>query len=102
MVGQDPILKQEILEWLHSSPQGGHSGIQATYHKIKALFWWKNLINDVTNFIKQCDTCAHCKYEAIASPRLLLFQYLAEFGKVLLWILLKDFLVPTVRTQFGD
>lgn len=31
VVGKSPALRQFILEWLHASAQGGHSGIQATY-----------------------------------------------------------------------
>lgn len=33
-----------ILEWMHSSPQGGHSGVKATEKRIKSLFYWKGLL----------------------------------------------------------
>lgn len=71
VVGNDMNLRQQILEWLRASAQGGHLGIQVTYHRIKALFWGKKLIYDVMDFVKCCDTCARCKYEAISSPGLL-------------------------------
>ena len=38
VVGNVAALKTKLLEWLHSSPQGGHSGIQGTYYKVKGLF----------------------------------------------------------------
>lgn len=28
-----------ILDWLHASPVGGHSGIRATKKRIKAMFY---------------------------------------------------------------
>ena len=71
VVGDVVNVKQKILEWLHDSPQGGHSGIQGTYQKIKGLFWWKNLRKDVEDYVKGCDTCARCKYETINPPGLL-------------------------------
>lgn len=39
VIGDSPSLKQQILPWMHSSPQGGHSGVEVTYKKVKALFY---------------------------------------------------------------
>lgn len=37
-VGNNMLAQQHILQALHTSGIGGHSGIQATYQRIKALF----------------------------------------------------------------
>jgi hypothetical protein len=42
---------------------GGHSGIQATYQRVKRLFAWSGLKTDVENFVKQCGVCQHAKHE---------------------------------------
>jgi len=34
-IGDDKELKTKILKSVHCSPIGGHSGIRATYHKIR-------------------------------------------------------------------
>ena len=34
-VGTSQSIQQQILQALHSSPAGGHSGIEATYHRVK-------------------------------------------------------------------
>lgn len=60
-----------ILQWLHSSHQGGHSGIRASTHRIKSLFYWKGLSKSVAEFIQRCETCLRCKYEPHAVPGLL-------------------------------
>lgn len=39
VVGDDSALKERIVGALHASPVGGHSGIKATYQKVKQLFF---------------------------------------------------------------
>jgi hypothetical protein len=46
-VGNNTLAQQHILQALHASGLGGHSGIQATYHRVKALFSWPKLTNYV-------------------------------------------------------
>jgi hypothetical protein len=40
-VGCDIELQQQLLKAFHSSPVVGHSGVLATYQKLKQLFAWK-------------------------------------------------------------
>lgn len=40
-VGSDAVLKHQIIDSLHNSPIGGHSGIVATYQRVKKLFDWR-------------------------------------------------------------
>nr|GEY31776.1 Ty3/gypsy retrotransposon protein [Tanacetum cinerariifolium] len=42
----------------HSSPLGGHSGIKAT---LTTVFYWPNVGDDVSNFIKSCSICQQVK-----------------------------------------
>lgn len=71
VVGDDPQLRRTIIEIWHSSPQGGHSGMDATIWMLQSLFHWKSLISDVRIFINQCDICQRHKYDVAASPRYL-------------------------------
>jgi len=52
-----------VIASLHSSPIGGHSGIQSTYYKIKSLFHWKGLRKAVDDLVKQCVVCQQAKHE---------------------------------------
>lgn len=70
VVGHVPALKSRIIHWLHSSPQGGHSGIQATLKRIRHLFYWPSMNQDVTSYIQQCLPCQQCKYDRDALPGL--------------------------------
>jgi hypothetical protein len=56
-IGDNSALRTKLTAALHSSPIGGHSGINATYYKLKRLFHWKGLKQDVEAFVKHCTIC---------------------------------------------
>nr|GEW94209.1 putative mitochondrial protein [Tanacetum cinerariifolium] len=70
VIGNSPELKQK-LSWMHDSPHGGHSGVQATCKRIGALFYWPKLKQAVRDYVRECDTCQRCKADLAASPGLL-------------------------------
>lgn len=71
VVPADGEIRKMILEWLHSSSQGGHSGREVTIQRIKGVFYWKGLAKDVQAFLRNCSVCQQCKYDTSASPGLL-------------------------------
>ncbi|KAK1678256.1 hypothetical protein QYE76_039104 [Lolium multiflorum] len=70
-LGANSAIQTKLITALHSSAVGGHSGIQATYQRIKKLFAWHGLKAAVTNFVQQCKTCQHAKHST-AHPQGLL------------------------------
>ena len=64
-------LKRQILQFLHSSPLGGHSSIRATYIKVRQLFFWPSLKKTVIEYVLACEVCQCCKHEQVANPGLL-------------------------------
>ena len=56
------------MQALHTSGAGGHSGIRATYERIKQLFAWPRLKAFVHQFVSSCNTCQQAKAE---HPKLL-------------------------------
>lgn len=71
VIGDSSSLKNKILEWMHSSNQGGHSGVHATMQRTKTLFYWSKMKQSIVDFIKLCTICQKCKYDSSASPGLL-------------------------------
>jgi hypothetical protein len=61
-IGHNTALQTKLISTVHSSAIGGHSGVNATYHKLKAHFSWKGMKTDVESFIKQCTICQHNKH----------------------------------------
>ncbi|CAA7033213.1 unnamed protein product [Microthlaspi erraticum] len=71
VVPHTPLLRGKILDWLHSSGSGGHSGRDAMHQRVKGLFYWKGMSKDIQAFIRACPVCQQCKYDPAASPGLL-------------------------------
>lgn len=53
---QQPLI-QQVLHEFHSSPIGGHSGIQRTKARIASLFYWSTLSKDIKQFVSECLIC---------------------------------------------
>ncbi|KAE8685919.1 hypothetical protein F3Y22_tig00111088pilonHSYRG00141 [Hibiscus syriacus] len=70
-IGEAGSLRLQILQTLHDSPHGGHSGSQATYQRIKSYFYWPRLKAMVVNYVKICAVCQQTKVEHVAKPGLL-------------------------------
>lgn len=62
-LGQHEEAKQAVLLALHSSGVGGHSGITATYNRVKTLFSWSRLKNYVQTYVQGCEVCQKAKSE---------------------------------------
>ena len=71
VVGPDLLLKTQIIQWLHASPESGYSSRELTTKRIKQLFIWKGLTRDVSSFVRNCTICQASKYNHSASPGLL-------------------------------
>lgn len=50
---------------------GGHLGAQATYQRIKQLFYWKGLEAVMEDYVKQCLICQQVKHTNTLSNGLL-------------------------------
>jgi hypothetical protein len=71
VVGNNTPLWQQLMGALHSSAVGGHSGMRASYHRIKKLFYWPGLKKDVEQWVAQCAICQRSKHEHCHYPSLL-------------------------------
>jgi RNase H-like domain found in reverse transcriptase/Reverse transcriptase (RNA-dependent DNA polymerase)/Integrase zinc binding domain/Retroviral aspartyl protease/Ty3 transposon capsid-like protein/Integrase core domain/Chromo (CHRromatin Organisation MOdifier) domain len=70
-VGKNEEWRTKVIQALHDSSLGGHSGILGTYQRVRKLFHWPKLKNDVLQHVQRCDTCQLNKGENISSPGLL-------------------------------
>lgn len=70
-VGNNTLAQQHILQTLHASGIGGHSGIQATYHRVNTYFSWPKMKKVVTAFVQRCEVYQQAKVEHCKLPGLL-------------------------------
>jgi len=47
-----------VLTCYHELPFTAHQGVRRTVEFISKKYWWETLRNDVSEYIKKCDTCA--------------------------------------------
>lgn len=55
-------MQTKLIAAFHASAIGGHSGVIATYHRLKRHFHWKGIKRDVDSYIKQCAICQQAKH----------------------------------------
>lgn len=60
-IGNDVTLRRRLLEAMHASAVGGHSGVPVTYRRIKQHFYWPSMKSVVHTFVSECQTCQQAK-----------------------------------------
>lgn len=60
------VVRQDILDDLHSGIFGGHLGEKKTRKRLKERFYWPGHWTDVQNW---CRTCPSCATRKIAAPK---------------------------------
>lgn len=70
-VGASNGVRREIIQNLHDTGEGGHSGVNATHKRIANLFWWPKMSQDVVKWVQECEICQRFKSEHVKSPGLL-------------------------------
>ena len=69
------VLRQKLMEEMHSGGFAGHFAVKGLYEKLSRQYWWDGMYAEVYCFCKGCLTCA--AYEVVAwGPELLWNQYL--------------------------
>lgn len=54
--------RQEIIRQNHSEPTAGHLGIFKTHKRLSLNYFWPGMLQDVTNFVTNCDACLAHKH----------------------------------------
>lgn len=70
-IPQDTGLIPSLLTEFHTSPMGGHSGVQATLSRLSASFYWSGMHMDVKQYVQACAICQYNKYSTQKSYGLL-------------------------------
>lgn len=67
-VGCSNAVKNQIMETLHASALGGHSGQYGSIKRISSVFYWPYMKNDIIQFVQQCPSCQKNKHENLPYP----------------------------------
>lgn len=70
-VGNQGSWREKLFKEVHDSSMGGHSGVLATYKRLKSMFFWPGLKESVHQYVSSCEICQMNKGEHIHTPGLL-------------------------------
>lgn len=70
-LGKNSMLKRTTLQEFHETPIGGHAGVERTYIRLSANFYWSGMRREVKEFVASCVTCQTIKYSTAAPAGLL-------------------------------
>lgn len=70
-LGNHTEAHKAVLLALHSSGLGGHPEVTATYQKVKNLFIWHGMKEDIKKYVLACQVCNQAKPEHGKLPGLL-------------------------------
>ncbi|XP_049866081.1 uncharacterized protein LOC126366827 [Pectinophora gossypiella] len=52
-----PSEVKNILKENHDSVSAGHPGVSRMFDRIKSQYWWKNMRQDIDDYVKKCRSC---------------------------------------------
>ena len=61
VVPSDKHLRRDMLHYHHGRPTAGHMGRDETIRRVFVCFWWPNLAQWMTAYVKGCATCQQNK-----------------------------------------
>ncbi|KAJ3690878.1 hypothetical protein LUZ61_020042 [Rhynchospora tenuis] len=70
-VGATSGWRNQLIKEVHDSHVGGHSGILSTYKRLKSMFYWPGMKDDVYQYVRNCENCQITKGEHVKTPGLL-------------------------------
>lgn len=83
-----------IIQECHSTPLGGHKGIQKTMAKVSTAFTWVGMKQAIQKFVKECEICL--KNEAFQSSTcgttLAIAYTRKKYGRIWPWTLSQVYL----------
>ena len=62
-LGHNSLAQQHVIQAMHDSAVGGHSGFQASYYRIRQLISWPKMKETIAAFVKWCSVCQQAKVD---------------------------------------
>ena len=71
LLPKEDELRTFVISEAHDSPLGGHFGQAKTLEKIRRLWHWRGLAQDVKDYVASCPLCQHMKHSNVKARGLL-------------------------------
>ena len=60
-IPDDATSRLQVLQYCHDSPLAGHFGVQKTLELVTRNYWWPQLRQFITDYVRSCDVCCRSK-----------------------------------------
>lgn len=90
-----------LLQTFHNSVMGGHSSFLRTYERITEELYWRNMKNDVKQYVEKCLVCRRNKSNSVSPVYFNHCLFRIESEKTYPWISSKDYPSPRDSMQFS-
>ena len=99
VVMEDLPLRRGVISLYHNSPTAGHPGISNTMWAITCDYWWPNMTQTITEYIKGCALCQSHKNNP-TKPKPPLYPILSDMYTLPCSSIALDFIVklPSLNT----
>jgi IS30 family transposase len=71
VVGNNSVLRSQIIFMFHNSALEGHSGMTVTSKTVGSLFYWKGQQKHIRQHVREYNVCQRTKHEIVVSPGLI-------------------------------
>jgi hypothetical protein len=95
---EDNNLRKGVISLYHDSTTAGHPGITKTLWSISRDFWWPNMKDTITNYIKGCARCQSQKNNP-TNPKPPLFPILSDTYTLPFKSITLDFITKLPNSQ---
>lgn len=89
---------QNCIKEGHDNLESIHPGIYKTYHKLRKYYYWKDMHQDIKNYIKTCETCKAYKHSNTQPHGLMKNQKIVKYPMHTLSI---DLIGPLTKSYSG-
>ena len=66
------------MQYYHAAPSHGHLGVERTYVRIRDLWYWTGMQNDIARYVTRCPDCMRSKTARPKAPKIELRSIQAE------------------------
>lgn len=91
-------LRKDVLKECHDNPLASHGGVFKTTSRLKELYYWPQLTQDVKRYVRNCNICAQQKAPNYSRPGLMGQPKRANFPWQYISV---DILGPLPRSKSG-
>lgn len=62
------LLREKVLKELHDEPTSGHLAFMKTYNKVKDMYYWPTMRNEILSYCQACEVCLANSKSKLRAP----------------------------------